>query len=49
MSNRTWQNNKRADRKMESNDSPKIPDREETSEESGLPSGQRRDEFKGGF
>ena len=31
------QNNKRADRKMELNDSPGIPDREETSEDSGLP------------
>ena len=27
MSNKTRQNNKRADRKMESNDSPEIPDR----------------------
>ena len=41
MSNRTRQNNTRADRKIESNDSPEIPDREETSEEPGLPSGQR--------
>ena len=32
MSNRTRQNNKRADKKMSSNDSPEIPDREETSE-----------------
>ena len=38
MSNRTRQNNKTADRKTESNDSPGIPDREETSEEPGLPS-----------
>ena len=38
MSNRTRQNNKGADRKMESNDSPEIPDRGETSQESGLPS-----------
>ena len=30
--NRTRQNNNRADRKMESNDSPEIPDRGETSE-----------------
>ena len=39
-SNRTRQNNKRADRKMESNDSPEseIPNRGETSEEPGLPS-----------
>ena len=28
----TRQNNKRADRKVESNDSPEIPDRRETSE-----------------
>ena len=42
MSNRTRQNNKRADRKLESKDSwPEIPDREETSEEPGLPSGQK--------
>ena len=33
MSNRTRQNNKGADRKMESNDSPEISDRGETSEE----------------
>ena len=38
MSNRTRQNNKRADRKTESNDSPEIPDKEETSEIPGLPS-----------
>ena len=41
MNNRTRQNNKRADRKMESNDSPEIPDREETSEEPSLPSCQK--------
>ena len=41
MSNRTRQNNKRAGRKMESNDSPEVPDKEETSEEPGLPSGQQ--------
>ena len=41
MSNKTRQNNKRADRKMESNDSPEIPDTEETSEEPGLPSSQK--------
>ena len=37
MINRTRQNNQRADRKMESNDSPEseIPDREEISEEPG--------------
>ena len=39
MSNRTRQNNKIADRKMDSNDSPEITDREETSEEPGLLSG----------
>ena len=38
-SNRTRSNNKSADRKMESNDSPEIPDRGETSETPGLPSG----------
>ena len=38
-SNRTRQNNKRADRKVESNDSPEIPDRGETSAIPGLPSG----------
>ena len=38
MSNRTRQNNKRADRKTEQNDSPDISDREET-EEPGFPSG----------
>ena len=41
MSNMTRQSNKRADRKMESNESPEMPDREETSEEPGLPSGQK--------
>ena len=40
MSNRTRQNNKGADRKMESNDSPEIPERGETSEEPGLLSGR---------
>ena len=39
MSNRNRQNNKRADRKMESNDSPEVPDRAETPEEPDLPSG----------
>ena len=39
MSNRTRQNNKGADRKMESNDSPEMSNRGETSEEHGLPSG----------
>ena len=43
MSNGTGQNNKRTDRKMESNDSPEVPDRGwETSEEPGLPSGPQR-------
>ena len=41
MSNRTRQNNKKADRKGGSHDSPEIPDRGETSEEPGLPSGQK--------
>ena len=39
-SNMNRQNNKRTDRKMKSNDSPEIPDRGETSEESGIPLGQ---------
>ena len=39
--NRTRQNNKGADRMMESNDSPEIPARGETSEEPGLPSGKK--------
>ena len=38
-SNRARQNNKTADRKMESNDSPEIPDRGEISENPGLTSG----------
>ena len=46
MSNRTRQNNKRADRNMESNDSPEFPDRDETSEDPGLPSGQRTEELR---
>ena len=41
MSNSTRQNNKRADRKMESNDISEIPDRGETSEEPGLPFGSK--------
>ena len=36
--NRTRKNNKGADRKMESNGSPEIPDRGETSEGPDLPS-----------
>ena len=38
-SNRTRQKNKRGDSKAESNDSPEIPDRGETSDIPGLPSG----------
>ena len=38
-SNRTWQKNKRGDSKVEPNDSPEIPDRGETSDIPGLPSG----------
>ena len=37
--NRTRQKNKRGDSKVESNDSPVIPDRGETSDIPGLPSG----------
>ena len=37
--NRTRQKNKRGDSKVESNDSPEIPDRGETSDTHGLPSG----------
>ena len=39
MSNRTRQNNNEADRKMESDGSPKIPHRGETTGKPGLPSG----------
>ena len=38
-SNGTRQKNKRGDSKVESNDSPEIPDRGETSDIPGLPSG----------
>ena len=38
-SNRTWQKNKRGGSKVESNDSPLIPGRRETSDIPGLPSG----------
>ena len=38
-SNRTRQNNKRVDSKVESNCSPEIPDRWKTSDIPGLPSG----------
>ena len=41
------QSNKRADRKVESNDSPEIPDREEASEEPGLPSGKKNIKYRG--
>ena len=37
--NRTKQKNKRGDSKVESNDSPEIPDRGETSAIPNLPSG----------
>ena len=37
--NKTRQKNKRGDSKVESNDSPEIPDRGETSDTPGLPSG----------
>ena len=37
--NRTRQKNKRGDSKVESNDSPEIPDRGETSDIPGLPLG----------
>ena len=39
--NRTSQKNKRGDSKAESNDSPEIPDRGETSDIPGLPSGAK--------
>ena len=43
MGNRTSQKNKRGDSKVESNDSPEIPHRGETSDIPGLPSrGSRR-------
>ena len=38
-SNRTKQKNKRGDSKVESNDSPEIPDSGETSDIPGLPLG----------
>ena len=38
-SNKTRQKNKRGDSKVESNDSPEIPDRGEASDIPGLPSG----------
>ena len=39
MGNRTRQKNKRGDSKAKSDDSPEIPDRGETSDIPGLPSG----------
>ena len=39
MGNRTRQKNKRGNSKVESNDSPEIPDKGETSDIPGLPSG----------
>ena len=44
--NRTKQKNKRGDSKVESNDSPEILDRGETSDIPGLPSGVRKRERK---
>ena len=41
MSNRTKQNKKSIYRKMEFIDSPEIPDGDDTSEEPGLPAGQK--------
>ena len=49
MSNMTRQNNQGADRKMESNDSPDIPDRGKTSEVPGLPSGQKNGSLREDF
>ena len=43
-SNRTRQENKRGDSKLESNDSPDIPDREETSDNPSLPWGEQASE-----
>ena len=44
--NRTRQKNKRGNSKVESNDSPEIPDRGETSDIPGLPSGKGRREIR---
>ena len=41
-SNRTRQKNKRGESKVELNDSPEIPDRGETSDHPGLPSGEKK-------
>ena len=46
--NRTKQNNKRADRKMESNDSPEIPDRGEDRRRVAFLRAPKHD-FMGGF
>ena len=43
MDNRTRQQNKRGDSKVESNDSPEIPDMGETSDIPSLPSGDLYD------
>ena len=42
--NRTRQKDKTGDSKVEKNDSPEIPDRGETSDIPGLPSGGSRDD-----
>ena len=42
-SNRTRQKNRRGDNKVESNDSPEIPDRGETSDIPGLHSGRKKE------
>ena len=50
--NKTRQKNKRGDSKVESNDSPEIPDRWETADIPGLPSGgkeRRKNEKKTGL
>ena len=47
MGNRTRQENKRGDSKVESNDSPEIPDREETSDIPSLPSGGPEERVSG--
>ena len=46
MGNRTRQKNKRGGSKVESNDSREIPDREETSDIPGLPSGVRHGQVR---
>ena len=45
-SDRTRQKNKRGDSKVESNDSPEIPDKGETSDIHGLPSGANIKQIK---